>query len=150
MKHGPKGKMDEARFRALAEAYGSHLARWPSDERRAAEALLARSTEANRWLAEQRQIDLLLDGAPDMDPSAALLRRVAEIPLRHQTARDVRAWWPFLRLRNLLAVGAAAAALGAALGMVTPESAPVADAEATWDELSALAWGIDLSEELSP
>jgi hypothetical protein len=141
--------MDAERFSALAMSYGANIARWPAAERRAAEAFLAQSPEAARFIDEQRRLDERLDSLTAEEPSSRLLQSVAEIPLRHEMAPGIAAWWPFARVRNAIAVAAAAAAIGAAAGMITPERSNVADVEG-WDELSGLAFALDLSEELSP
>jgi hypothetical protein len=135
------------RLRALVESYGTSPERWPDGEKPSPEELEVASSEPPAWLAEQRQIDERLDGIEDVVPSAVLLRRVAEIPVRHP--KGLGAWrggW----LRNVVAAAAAAAALGLVVGMTTPESVAVDDAAADWDDFSTLALGVDVSEELLP
>jgi anti-sigma factor RsiW len=150
VKQKPHERLGEDRFRALAAAYGADLARWPLDERHAAEELLATSSEAAACLAEQHRLDELLDGVPDVVPSPALLRGVAEIPVRHGMRPGERSLWPFDRLRNWLSVVAAAAAMGIIVGVTTSNPTPADEAEASLDELSMTALAVDLSEELSP
>jgi hypothetical protein len=146
----PKVTMDAHRFRTLAESYGAKIARWPAGEQHAATAFLAQSPDAARLLDEQRRLDQQLDALTLQEPSPRLLQGVAEIPLRHGRDLGTGAWWPFARLRNAIAVVAAATAMGAAAGtMITPQGANVADAE-EWDALSSVAFALDLSEELSP
>ena len=83
MKHDdPKDPRFE-RFRALVESYGANPERWPEEEREAMREVAA-SGEARAWLNEQRRVDAWLDDAPDLAPSADLLRRVAEIPARNE------------------------------------------------------------------
>ena len=135
------------RFRALVESYGTNPERWPEDQKPSPDELEVAASEAPAWLAEQRRIDEGLDGMGNVVPSAALLRRVAEIPARHP--RGARAW-PGGWLRNLVAAATAAAALGLVIGMTTPESTATDDAVTDWDELSTLALGVDVSEELIP
>ena len=60
------------RLRALIAAYSSKPAKWPAAERAAAEALLARSSEARAALAEAEPLDTLLDAVPALAPSPAL------------------------------------------------------------------------------
>jgi hypothetical protein len=142
--------MDGARFRALLASFGADLARWPETERQQAEEFAASSAEATRWLAEERRLDELLDAAPDLAVSPMLLRRVAEIPIRHRhpgTAPELAQ--VFGRLRNWLMGLAAVAAMGAVVGVVTPEPSSRGDAQIA-DELSPLVWAGDLSEELEP
>jgi ferric-dicitrate binding protein FerR (iron transport regulator) len=137
--------MDRERFRALLASYGADFAKWPEDERARAEAFTATSHEAAQWLAEEQRLDQLLDAAPELLPSAALLRRVAEIPARNTRAVAQ----PFERLRRWIAGAVALAAVGAAVGAVMPESSLDADV-ASADELSPLGWAGDLAEELAP
>lgn len=150
MNQDPTEEMDADRFHSLALSYGATIARWPAGQQKAAEAFLAKHPESARFIEEQRRLDEQLDVLLPEDPSAHLQRSVAEIPLRHATARGAAAWWPLARLRNGIAVAAAAAAMGAAIGMITPEQPDVADAQESWDELSGMAFALDLSEELSP
>ena len=104
---------------------------------------VASSDAARAFLTEQRRLDTWLDDAPDVAPSADLLRRVAEIPARNEPASS--GWvWPFGRLCNLIAVGAAAAAMGLAVGMTTTDASQEGSDE--WDELSSLALGVDVAE----
>jgi hypothetical protein len=145
VKADPRSGMDGDRFRALLAAYGADLSRWPEDERPRAEAFLAISNDAALWVVEERRLDQLLDGAPDLSPSPALLRRVAEIPARNARALGQ----PFGRLRHWIAGAVALAAMGAIVGVVTPESALDGDA-AISEEPSPLSWAGDLAEELSP
>jgi hypothetical protein len=103
------------------------------------------------------RLDELLRAAPDVAPSAALLRAVAEIPLRHPYAAGAEAWWPFGGLRRWTVVLAAALAMGAVFGVALPDlpgkSATVdvrSDDDTSYDDLSTVALGADLSEELAP
>jgi hypothetical protein len=137
--------MDTQRFRALLASYGADFLRWPEDERARAEAFLSTSGEAALLMAEERRVDQLLDAAPGVSPSPALLRRVAEIPARHARAASE----PFGRFRHWIAGAVALAAVGAAVGAVVPESALDGDA-ATAEEPSPLGWAGDLTDELSP
>ncbi len=145
MKHDDQ-RFSAERFRTLVESYGANPDRWPAEERQAMEKLAAESEDARAWLGEQRRLDTWLKAAPDIAPSPALLRRVAEIPARHHAPRA--AWvWPFGRLRNALAVAAAAAAMGMIVGLAMPVVTSD-DGGEDWDELSSLALGADISEEL--
>ena len=141
MKHDDDKSRFE-RFRALVESYGANPERWPEEEREAMRQV-ASSSEARAWLDEQRRLDAWLDDAPDLAPSADLLRRVAEIPARNE-APSSRWVWPFGRLRNLIAVGAAAAAMGLVVGMTTTDASQESADE--WDDLSSLALGVDIAE----
>ncbi|WP_298722570.1 hypothetical protein [uncultured Ferrovibrio sp.] len=69
--------MNLDRFAILIEAYGTDPRRWPADERAAAQALLAASTEAQRLLREAEALDALLSSPlPAIEPSAALRARI--------------------------------------------------------------------------
>jgi hypothetical protein len=75
------------------------------------------------------------------------MRRVAEIPLRHEKGLSGwRAGW----LRNVIGLGTAAAVLGLVVGMTISETVATDDAATEWDDLSTLALGVDGSEELLP
>jgi hypothetical protein len=65
-----------ARFEALLDAYGAEPRRWPEDRRAAAEALLARSAEAQALHAAAARLDALLDGAAVGPAPAHLVGRV--------------------------------------------------------------------------
>jgi hypothetical protein len=103
------------------------------------------------------QLDALLKAAPDVAPSAALLRAVAEIPLRHPRGVGAEAWWPFGGVRRWIFVATAALAMGAALGALLPEDPgksateeSLSDDDTGYDALSTIALGADISEELTP
>ena len=144
MKQHPQAKVDENRFRALVASYGADLSRWPREEQDSAKELLATSSQAAMWLAEQKRLDELLDRVPDVAPSPALLRSIAEIPIRH--GHSVGALWPFNRVRNWLALAGVAAAMGVLAGAAIFEEDP--GEEASLDDLSVLALSVDVSEEL--
>jgi hypothetical protein len=142
VKHDDEKKSDLARFRAVVESYGANPDRWPAAEREAFDKL-ASTEEARAWLVEQRKLDAWLDRAEEVAPSPALLRRVAEIPVRHAAPGG---WvWPFGRLRSVLGAAVAVAAVGMVVGMATPDNGSDGGAD-EWDELSTLALGADLAE----
>jgi hypothetical protein len=142
VKHDDK-RPDLDRFRAVVDSYGANPTKWPEGERQALEKL-ASSEEARAWLVEQGMLDAWLDGAEEMAPTPALLRRVAEIPVRH--AAPAAGWvWPFGRLRSIVGAAAAVAAVGMVVGMTTPDNGSD-DGGDEWDELSTLALGADLAE----
>src|SRR5579859_2370966 len=90
-----------ARLRAIVEAYGANPELWPAEERNAVGDLVS-SSEARAWLEAESRVDAWLADEPELAPSADLLRRVAEIPLRHEarpaSARPASWIWPFGRL----------------------------------------------------
>jgi hypothetical protein len=137
--------LDPERFRALLEAYGSRFASWPASERAGAEALLLQSAEARGWVVEHARLDAWLDSAISIEPSASLLRRVAEIPLRHPS----RSFWARLRPRNALAALSAAAMMGVVTGLAAPD--PWFDGgSGVTDEDDAMTWNGDLGDEVAP
>jgi hypothetical protein len=105
-----------------------------------------------------QELDQVLSALPDIEPSAALMQRVAEIPLRHPLPVGLSKWWPFPSLLKPLLAWGAAAALGVAVGLVAPAddesgqqaalalSAVSLDDGAQWDELAELALAFDLDE----
>lgn len=102
------------RFLELVEAYGGQLSRWPAAEREAAEALVRVSEPARAALAAEAELDGALASFAAADLSAALERRLNEIPIRAPLTK--RARWPFQRVWAPALGWAAAAALGVALG----------------------------------
>jgi hypothetical protein len=69
--------MDRRRFKALAEAYGGDVTRWPQAERNAALRLLQRAPAlAMEVLAPALRLDMALDSLPAPRPSEALKARV--------------------------------------------------------------------------
>jgi hypothetical protein len=129
------------RFRALAEAYGAALERWPAAERKAARELLLRKPELRAVLAEEAELDQLLTEDPP-GVSEALLARLDAV---------VEAPQPFpMKPRSVLvsAIGWAVAAgvglwLGTSLGepeiaAITGEDSAALEAEAGDEESSLL------------
>lgn len=117
-----------ARFEALLDAYGAEPRRWPTDRRAAAEALLARSPEAQALHAAAARLDGLIDAAKIEPAPAHLIGRVlAAAP----TAAAPRASWLATLFKPALGL-AFAAVLGLALGgVISPfgNGSEVADAE---------------------
>ena len=111
--------MTPDRFRALAEAYGGELARWPTPERAAAEAFAAaRAMEATELLSSEQQLDALLAGYPVALRSQLRERVIASVS-RPRPAR--RAWrWAAAASLGLGLAGSAAAGLAAGLTLAPP------------------------------
>jgi hypothetical protein len=86
--------MDEARFQALADAYGGDVTRWPEAEREAALALLkAQPGMARTVLAAAISLDTVLDALPAPAASAALrARALAAAPEPRATGTPWRRW----------------------------------------------------------
>lgn len=69
--------MNADRFKALADAYGADLRRWPASERGTAESLIATDrAEAERLLFDPRQTDAALQSSVSPLVSMALRDRV--------------------------------------------------------------------------
>jgi anti-sigma factor RsiW len=109
--------MDFARFETLVAAYGATPARWPEDERAAAEAFAQADPRAGALLAEADTIDALLFAHRVAEPSRTLRTMVIEgAPRRRRLAGRARLWWSSLGLAlaaggGVLAGSAATAAL---------------------------------------
>lgn len=119
--------MNLDRFTILIEAYGTDPRRWPADERAAAQALLAASTEAQRLLRDADPLDVLLSSPPPaIDPSPALRARImAQIvarpitipPWRMQVAEALALLFPTGRMIPQLAALGLALAIGIGAGI---------------------------------
>jgi hypothetical protein len=95
-------------FTMTLERYGADLEHWPVDVRARAVALIAADAQVKRIWEAAQQIDSVLANLPVWSPSAALQRRVAEIPLRfpQRSAKlalpSWRLWFPtFAALMSL-------------------------------------------------
>jgi hypothetical protein len=111
--------------------------------------------------AEDRWLDRMLDAASPIEPSAALRRVVAEIPLRHPRAHGA-AERGFGLPAYVMAFGMLAAvamlSVGAWVGSqadVLADVAVIDDADAArvddaWEELAVLAFADELDGELEP
>ncbi len=155
--------MDLARFEQLLDQHGADVARFPERERSAASALLAADPRARRLLAQAEALERGLQSMTTPEPSAALRRAVAEIPLRHPQPAPAAAAFGWLPLRSAWALAASAAlmlALGALSGALASDLDLSLQAEATQlalepeddalTELSELAFAAELDEELVP
>lgn len=145
------------RFAAIVDAYGASPPRWPLDERRAAEALLAASADARSLLAEARKLDGLLAAAPVEAPSGALVARLMAARPRaalHLSAGKSRGFfrelisaiWPYGSPAVPAGALAASIVLGIALGSVSEiavldgnQMVAVSEEAETGDRLIALA-----------
>ncbi len=124
--------MDATRFKALTEAYGGDLARWPEAERDAAEAFLAEHPkEAESTLADAAALDQLLASAGGAAVSPSLEEAIlASAPM----AKPVASPQPAPRWAGIAA--AVTLVVGAGAGWI---AAPGADPYA--DLVSAEAFG---------
>ncbi len=117
-KSGQDGNMTLARLREILAAYGASPRRWPSDERMAAEALLAGSLKAREAVTEAARLDDVLDRDPAPSPSPELAGRI------HRYDITAAAPGVFLRLGRWLidsyaAIAFRPAALPAAVVLAT-------------------------------
>ena len=110
------------RFRALADAYGGVIARWPEDQRDAAMRIAA-NPAAVTILQEASAVDTMLDAWSVPAPASSLSDRIAghrAMPHRSPAGR-VRLWWSGIGIAAALA-GAASGT--AAVATVSPGDAP--------------------------
>jgi hypothetical protein len=137
-------------FEQLLSAHGATLERWPAELGAAARRLLDSSEPARERWSEARRFEALLDAAPAIEPSSALIARIATLPARHPQSSSF-AWWPFGNPFSPLLAWGAAVSLGLLVGMAVPEldaegasvAEPSEDAAQSEDlrELSELAFG---------
>lgn len=113
------GKMDKARFEALAEAYGGDVTRWPEAERDAALRLLdEQPAMARTVLAAAMRLDTVLDAHRAPLAGAALRQRILA------AAPGVRRPAPWRRWLAGAGVGltlATACAAGIAVGVAAAQ-----------------------------
>jgi len=110
------------RFRALADAYGGVIARWPEDQRDAAMRIAA-NPAAVTILQEASAVDTMLDAWSVPAPASSLSDRIAghrAMPHRSPAGR-ARLWWSGIGIAAALA-GAASGT--AAVATVSPGDAP--------------------------
>jgi hypothetical protein len=116
------------RLKTLLDAYGASPARWPAEERAAAEAMIAASDEARAAFAEAARLDSLLDRAAPPPPADRLGWRLRGIgPKAEPTVSSLqprRGWMGSL-------ARAAAVALAVAGGVAIGFSLPHDDAAVT-------------------
>jgi hypothetical protein len=150
--------MNVERFTHLLDAYGSDPKRWPAAERDEAMLLLQTSDVARGALLNAEQLDAVLSAGPALSdgfdaPSQELLRRVAEVPVRHPRLLERTAWWPFERAYASVLALAAAVMFGVFVGDLTfPADGGTVLSEGASelseddvDELAELAFASDIS-----
>jgi hypothetical protein len=124
-------QVDLERFAVLVESYGASPDGWPEDEREGALWLLEQSAEAVRMHQDAQALDLWLDAAPDVEPSAALRARVLDAAPMPETSwserwsRVIATIWPFGPTWQPATALAAAAVLGLTFGLAAPEQTEV-------------------------
>jgi hypothetical protein len=119
--HRPTPAMNLERFSVIVDAYGCSPARWPADERDAAQAFAKSSAEAQQLLTQAEKLDFFLDAIPDYVPSPALRVRVVEAASRPRTWQDrlkafSEQFWPFGSIWKPVAVLGMAGVMGLATG----------------------------------
>jgi hypothetical protein len=136
--------MNAERFRALLEAYGGDLARWPDAERLAAHGYAQEAPEAPALLADACRIDALLGAAvvagPRADLEGAILARIKSVPqvlkpgFRASLAGLVDMVWPRAEMWKPASVFASALVLGAVIGINVLGGLSTADAGTGHDD----------------
>ena len=131
------------RLKALAEAYGADLRRWPASERPFAESLVATDPAARAALEEAAAMDVLLDASPPPTPPAALAARIlaAAPKAREARAHLGRIFW-------FLGAGWAAAACAGVVAGVGLTTHLTADEQADAVLYQATLSGVDDTEVL--
>lgn len=131
------------RLKALAEAYGADLRRWPASERPFAERLVATDPAARAALEEAAALDVLLNASPRPTPSAALAARIlaAAPKAREARAHLGRIFW-------FLGAGWAAAACAGVVAGVGLTTHLTADEQADAILYQATLSGVDDTEVL--
>ena len=137
--------IDRERFAALLEIHGADLARFPDPERAPALALLESDENARALLADAEALARTLNSLRDPEPSAALQRAVAEIPLRHPRPPAIVSL-PFRSVWRAALSAAFVVLLGALSGAWSMETAPEED----WNDMASLAFVTELDQELAP
>ncbi|MCE9650533.1 MAG: hypothetical protein K8R18_13000 [Parvibaculum sp.] len=125
-----------ARLAEIVDAYGASAHRWPVAERRSAEILVLNNPQAQALVDEARNLDFVLDAAPDGVVSEALVSRimaarprgvpanaaktVSERPNAVWLRTLVQAVWPYGSPAFPAGALAASVVLGIGLGLTSP------------------------------
>lgn len=157
-------RMDGGSFEQLLELYGARLERWPEELRAPAREWMEQSEAARSAWQRAARFDRLLDAYPEIEPSPALVARIAAIPITAPALRPAVSWpfgavWASLLGWSVAAVlgfwvGGVAAPMfepldnGATVATIEPEeSDDDAAALDEWSDLSELALGAGLIGE---
>lgn len=136
--------MTNREFNELLEIYGADWARWPVDDRAAAQSLLRDDSEAHAAFAEIEKLDRRLTAVLSAETAGAALRaRIGRIPREHSQARPQRTGWLEAILqpwRIGLVAATASAVVGFAIGLTLPP--PASDDRGSID-LPSLVYGFD-------
>jgi hypothetical protein len=112
-------------FKAMAEAWGADIGRWP-EHLRAAAACLARKPEGVAILVEAEHIDrLIIEGKPEVSSDRVAQAIFDVVSVIATEAHRTTSRRSFLLRRWLIPVAsfASAAALGVSIGLVKPLNA---------------------------
>jgi hypothetical protein len=114
------------RLNTILEAYGASPARWPADERAAAEAMIASSDAARAAFAEAARLDAMLDRAAPPPPADRLGWRLRGIGPRPEQIVVSTARTRTSGMGNLARVAAVVLAVvgGIAIGTALPNREP--------------------------
>jgi hypothetical protein len=138
--------MTPERFRALTEAYGADLQRWPQAERASGQSWIAQGHgDAAAALADAAMLDNLLARHVVVSATAGLQRRiVAARPDTQAFWNRARLWWSGA---GFAGIGLAGAVAGALL-VTTLHSVPIAPSTPIWsDPVTAFNDATDWNEE---
>jgi len=126
--------MDEARFRAIVDAYGADEQRWPHAERAAAQAWAnAHRSEAHALLETAARLDDWLDRYEVAPATDALHRRiVGRAPVR--VASRAHTWWSGAALAGVGLLGGLTGALAVSFFVLSgaPEAIHASSYDATY------------------
>ncbi|MBO6563000.1 MAG: hypothetical protein JJ959_20820 [Nisaea sp.] len=141
-------EMTETRFRELADAFGSDLAKWPSSERDAARALLSERRDLEAVLAEWAELDAALTDI--LDEAELQPRPVAELGGAFDLRGFLSALWPFGGLwqpaAGLVAASAAGFIVGISLTDLPAETTNVYDDQLTIVESALGAETLEINQ----
>lgn len=134
--------MDLSEFEAALDKYGVDWSRWPAEDVPAAQALMAQDERAAHCWEVAREVGSLLEQAlPPLEPSAALLRRVASVPLEHQRSSRLRWSWLWQPVAVALLAGLAGLFVGTFEQPETTGDVAVSGGEQPADEANE-AWAL--------
>ena len=141
----PNGKakgLGQERVEQILAAYGAKPEHWPAAERPGMLAELEVSSQAQARLAEEQELDRALEHVATCEPSAKLRAAILQaVPApKRSWSSALDAWaeslWPTRRVWAFGGALAAAAVLGVATGLVSPDT----DSAAADTDVAAVAF----------
>jgi len=117
-----KKTLGSQRVEQLLERYGADPRRFPEAERDAAIEQIAHNAELAELSNDAERLDHLLSTSVTRPPSAELMRRVAEVPLRHPRpaeAMTAQAGMGMLSMIRAALAGLTATAFGVWIGIAS-------------------------------